>query len=175
LPVMHDRRRSGLGGAAMQLKKLLETWDLASLKIRTPFLEMDWQPKDEDKTAAWELYIELITRAATQGLDPEEGDEAASLKSVYALFPLTCEMIKQGGRSSINFTRIAVVVLNQECGHLPLSGIRASSTVRSMPPPAETEVDSRHRCLREGPLLLFICGRHFSLAAPQTGSQGLWD
>ena len=29
----------------MQLKKLLETWDLTSLKIRTPFLEMDWQPK----------------------------------------------------------------------------------------------------------------------------------
>jgi hypothetical protein len=98
----------------MQLKKLLEKWDLTSLKIRTPFLEMDWQPKDEDKTAAWELYIELITRAATQGLDPEEGDEAAALKSVYELFPLTRETIKRNGRYCINFTRIAVVVLNQK-------------------------------------------------------------
>jgi hypothetical protein len=75
---------------------------------------MDWQPKDEDKTAACELYIELITRAATQGLDTEEGDGAAALKSVYELFPLTRETIKRNGRYCINFTRIAVVVLNQK-------------------------------------------------------------
>jgi hypothetical protein len=37
---MHDRRRSGLEGAAMQLNKLLEKWDLTSLKIKAPFLEM---------------------------------------------------------------------------------------------------------------------------------------
>jgi hypothetical protein len=98
----------------MQLKKLLEKWDLTSLKIRTPFLEMQWDPRDEDKTAAWELYIELITRAATQGLAPEEGDEAAALASVHQLFALTRETIKRNGRYCINFTRIAVVVLNQK-------------------------------------------------------------
>src|SRR5512134_2304422 len=97
----------------MQLKRLLEKWDLTSLKIKTPFLEMQWEPKDEDKTAAWELYIELITRSATQGLDPEEGDEAAALESIYQLFPLTRETIKRNGRNCINFTRITVVVLNQ--------------------------------------------------------------
>jgi hypothetical protein len=54
------------GGGAVQLKKLLEKWDLTSLKIHTPFLEMEWEPRDEDKTAAWDLYIELITRVSTQ-------------------------------------------------------------------------------------------------------------
>ena len=54
-------------------EKLLEKWDLTSLRIKAPFLEMEWEPKDEDKTAAWELYVELITRAATQHLDPESG------------------------------------------------------------------------------------------------------
>jgi hypothetical protein len=98
----------------MQLKTLLEKWDLTSLSIKTPFLEMEWQLRDEDKTAAWELYVELITRAATQGLDPDEGDEAAALASVHQLFPLTRETIKRNGRSCINFTRIAVVVLNQK-------------------------------------------------------------
>ena len=98
----------------MQLKKLLEKWDLTSLKIKTPFLEMQWDPRDDDRTVAWELYIKLITRAATQGLDPEEGDEAAALKSIYDLFPLTRETIKRNGRYYINFTRIAVVVLNQK-------------------------------------------------------------
>jgi hypothetical protein len=75
---------------------------------------MNWQPKDQDRKAAWELYVELITRIATQRLDPEEGDEAAALKSIHELFPLTRETIRRNGRYCINFTRIAVVVLNQK-------------------------------------------------------------
>lgn len=98
----------------MQLRKLLEKWDLTSLRFTTPFLEMEWEPKDEDKNAAWELYVELITRVSTQRLLPEEGDEAAALKSIHDLFGLTRETIKRHGRYSINFTRIAVVVLNQK-------------------------------------------------------------
>ena len=98
----------------MQLKKLLEKWDLTSLKIKAPFLEMEWEPRDEDKNAAWELYVELITRVATQHLSPEEGDEVAALESIHALFGLTRSIIKSHGRYSINFTRIAVVVLNQK-------------------------------------------------------------
>ena len=97
----------------MQLKKLLEKWDLTALKIKAPFLEMEWEPQDEDKNAAWELYIELITRVATQGLEPDEGDEPAALESIHDLFALTRSTIKHYGRHSINFTRIAVVVLNQ--------------------------------------------------------------
>ena len=46
----------------MQLNKLLEKWDLTSLKIKTPFLEAHWEPKDEDKDAAWDLYIALLPR-----------------------------------------------------------------------------------------------------------------
>ena len=98
----------------MQLRKLLEKWDLTSLKIKTPFLEMEWEPRDEDKNAAWDLYVELITRVATQRLEPDEGDEAAALKSVHDLFHLTRSTIKRNGRHCINFTRIAVVVLNQK-------------------------------------------------------------
>ncbi len=98
----------------MQLKKLLEKWDLTSLTIKTPVLEMEWHPKDEDKTAAWELYVELVTRVATQRLTPDEEEEAAALTSIYELFPLTRATIKHHGRHCINFTRIAVVVLNQK-------------------------------------------------------------
>jgi hypothetical protein len=98
----------------MQLRKLLEKWDLTSLRIKTPFLDMEWEPKDEDKNAAWELYVELITRVSTQRVLPEEGDEAAALQSIHNLFALTRETIKRHGRYSINFTRIAVVVLNQK-------------------------------------------------------------
>lgn len=97
----------------MQLKDLLEKWDLTALKIKAPFLEADWEPRDQDKAAAWDLYVELITRVATQRLDPEEGDEVSALKSMHELFSLTRSTIKHHGRQCINFTRIAVVVLNQ--------------------------------------------------------------
>jgi hypothetical protein len=97
----------------MQLKKLLEQWDLSSLRIKAGFLEMELVPRDEDKAAAWELYVEMLTRVATQPLEPGQGQEKAALDSVYQLFPLTREIIKKNGRHCINFAKIAVVVLNQ--------------------------------------------------------------
>ena len=87
---------------------------MTSLKIKTPFLEMDWQPKDEDKNAAWELYVELLTRIATQKLPIEHGDEATALESIYKLFGLTREVIKRHGRHCITSTKIAVIILNQK-------------------------------------------------------------
>ena len=69
-----ERNRSGIEGPPMQLKKLLEKRDLTSLKIKAPFLDMEWEPRDEDKNAAWELYVEMITRVATQRLAAREPD-----------------------------------------------------------------------------------------------------
>ena len=117
----------------MQLRKLLEQWDLDSLKIKAGFLEMEWVPRDEDKTAAWDLYVEMLTRVATQRLAPSQGQELAALQSIYQLFPLTREIIKRNGRHCVNFSKIAVVVLNQLIRpfttkwHVPL----ASGTVLS--------------------------------------------
>lgn len=98
----------------MKWKEWLEQWSMTSLKIKTPFLEADWKPKDKDKDAAWELYIELLTRIATQPLPKEHGDEETALESVYKLFGLTREIIKRHGRECIEFTKIAIVVLNQK-------------------------------------------------------------
>lgn len=97
----------------MKWKKWLENWDMTSLKIKTSFLEMEWEPKDKDKDAAWELYIELITRITTQYLPLDGGDEKTALNSVYDMFYLTRSVIKNNGRDCIEFTKIAVVVLNQ--------------------------------------------------------------
>ncbi|CAA6799169.1 MAG: Unknown protein [uncultured Sulfurovum sp.] len=49
----------------MKWKKWLENWDMSSLKIRTPFLEMEFKPQEADKNASWDLYIELLTRITT--------------------------------------------------------------------------------------------------------------
>lgn len=86
---------------------------MMSLKIKAPFLEMEWKPQDEDKAAAWDLYIELITRVTTQSINDDSGSEKAALDSVYQLFPITRDVIKSNGRHCIQFTKIAVIVLNQ--------------------------------------------------------------
>ena len=97
----------------MKWRKWLENWDMTSLKIKTPFLEMDWSPQEADKNAAWEMYIELLTRITTQPLPKEHGDEKTALDSVYSLFPITREVLKRHGRDAQEFAKLAVVVLNQ--------------------------------------------------------------
>lgn len=98
----------------MKWSKWLEQWDMTSLRVKTPFLDMEWKPQDEDKTAAWELYIELLTRITTQPLEDGHGDELTALSSIYSIFPTTRDVIKNNGRHCVEFTKIAVLILNQK-------------------------------------------------------------
>lgn len=97
----------------MKWSHWLEQWDMSSLKISVPFLEMEWAPRDEDRAAAWEMYIELLTRVTTQSLAPNDGDEATALASIHALFAITREVLRRNGRHCTEFAKIAIVVLNQ--------------------------------------------------------------
>ncbi|MYA56675.1 hypothetical protein F4X88_10300 [Candidatus Poribacteria bacterium] len=97
----------------MKFSNWVEKWGMTSLKITPPFLQMEWTPKAADKNAAWALYIELLTRITAQPLPVEYGDEKTALDSVYSLFVTTREVIREYGPECINFTKIAIVVLNQ--------------------------------------------------------------
>lgn len=97
----------------MNWQEKLQAFGLQSLKLTLPFLEAEWQPKPVDKQAAWELYIELLTRVATQPLSDLEGTEEAALASIFSLFPTTREILKSKGRKCVEFSKIAIVVLNQ--------------------------------------------------------------
>jgi len=97
----------------MKMKKWFENWDLTKLQVKAGFLEMEWQPQEKDREAAWELYVEMLTRVITQPLPREHGDEKTALDSVYTLFAITREILRRKGRECIQFTKIAVVVLNQ--------------------------------------------------------------
>jgi hypothetical protein len=97
----------------MKLKDWLGKWHMDSLKINAKFLELELKFEESDRKAAWELYIELITRTTTQRLTKEHGNELAAIDSVYQIFPLTRQIIKENGRNCIEFTKIAIVVLNQ--------------------------------------------------------------
>ncbi len=110
----------------MKWRKWLENWDMTSLKIKAPFLEMEWNPSEPDREAAWDLYIELLTRIATQPLGESEGDEKAALESICSLFPTTRSIIRDKGRGCIEFTKLAVVVLNQKVRPFTAKWHRAS-------------------------------------------------
>lgn len=97
----------------MKFKDLFESWNLTGLKIKASFLEMEWKPADADKDAAWELYVELLTRVTTQALDPKQGTEESALSSIHSIFMTTREVLKHHGRGCVAFSKVAVVILNQ--------------------------------------------------------------
>jgi hypothetical protein len=97
----------------MKFRCFLEEWGLTSLKIKAGFLDLEFAPSHPDRAAAWELYVELLTRVTTQFLPPDEGDEKSALASLYAIFPLTREILKKHGSGAGQFAKLAIPVLNQ--------------------------------------------------------------
>jgi hypothetical protein len=97
----------------MKRRDFLEQWGLKSLKINAFFLGAEFAPQGADRAAAWDLYIELLTRVTTQSLAPEEGDEKTALDSVHALLPLTREILRRHGSGAGEFAKLAIPVLNQ--------------------------------------------------------------
>ena len=93
------------------------------VKINLPFIgeiEGSWQPDENDEKAAWELYVELITRISIVHLKSDEGLLREALSSLYSIFATTREILKKYGasiarfkdESSISFGYLAIAVLN---------------------------------------------------------------
>lgn len=100
-------------GKPSKVKDIFDRMKVKNLKLNTKFAEMELEFNDDDKSAAWELYVELVTRITTQPLPDEDGDEETALNSVYSLFGTTRSILKQKGRSATLFSKVAIVVLNQ--------------------------------------------------------------
>lgn len=99
----------------MKLSEWLDQWSLSGLKINVGFLDAEFKPNDVDADAAWELYVELLTRITTQALPDEAGTEDAALESVHSLFKSTRDILKAPGRRhASSFAKLAIVVLNQK-------------------------------------------------------------
>jgi hypothetical protein len=79
-----------------------------------------WEPNDEERLAAWELYVELVTRISVVPLKAGEGLLREALSSLYSLFATTRDILrrygpgvaepKPGGQYS--FGVLAVAMLN---------------------------------------------------------------
>ena len=97
----------------MNLGKLFKDFHLEKVKLNFKAVQFEVSFQEADKDAAWDLYVEMLTRIVTQPLPPEVGDEQAALESVYSLAPATREILRHHGRASIQFSKVAVPVLNQ--------------------------------------------------------------
>ena len=80
---------------------LFRKWGLTSIKLNIHFAELEFSPTDDDQIAAWDMYVELITRITTQPLKNDEGDEATALESVHSLFAITRNILKEKGKNAV--------------------------------------------------------------------------
>jgi hypothetical protein len=134
----------------MKRRDFLEKWGLSSLKIKLGFLEGAFRPQDPDRGAAWELYVELLTRVTSQYLPLEDGDEEAALQSVFVIFPPTREILHKLGSGAGEFAKLDIPVLNQI--------IRPSTAKwhrRSLGERSKTGALSRISCRATGPAAAF--------------------
>lgn len=83
---MHGVRPMNFFKTNVSLKSRLERVGLESVQLNTKFLKATWKLGDSDRDAAWELYVEMLTRITTQPLLPEHGDEKTALDNTERLF-----------------------------------------------------------------------------------------
>ena len=97
----------------MNLPRLLKRFHLDKVRVSNTGVQVEITFRNADKEAAWEMYVELLTRSATQPLPEETGDEQAALASVYSIFQSTREILRGRGPQTIGFSKVAIPVLNQ--------------------------------------------------------------
>jgi hypothetical protein len=100
------------------------------------------EPDQEEQTAAWEMYVELITRIAVVEIGPSQGLLREGLDSLYSLFDTTRGILRQHGPSvarakgqgTYSFGYLAVIILNQVLRPVLAGGTPSFSTTSAADP-----------------------------------------
>ena len=98
---------------------------LAEVKVslQLPYIggiEGTWEPEESEENAAWEMYVELVTRIAVTKLKSEEGLLREALSSLHTLFETTRSILRKygpsvarpKGKGDVSFGYLAVIILN---------------------------------------------------------------
>jgi hypothetical protein len=94
---------------------------LVKVTVKLPWVEGVWEADEKQQLAAWEMYVELITRVAVQPLGPDQGLLREALTSLHSLFGEARRILRQYGPcvatparpEALSFGKIAVDVLNR--------------------------------------------------------------
>jgi hypothetical protein len=101
----------------------MPTLSNVKVRLKLPFLgeiKGTWAPDESERSAAWELYVELITRVSLARSDPTEGTLRDALSLLYSLFNTTRKILREygpgiaqpKGEGSISFKYLAIAALN---------------------------------------------------------------
>jgi hypothetical protein len=92
------------------------------VKVNLGLVELsgEWEPNDIERAAAWELYIELVTRVSVVPLGPDQGSLREALTSLYTIFATTRDVLRRRGPElaeakpggQYNFAYLALTILN---------------------------------------------------------------
>lgn len=96
-----------------KLCDIFKRFKLESINLSLDSAGIELSYTNWDAEAAWILYVELLTRIATQELGADEGIEITALESVHSIFAITRDVLRNYGKNAKSFTRIAVIVLNK--------------------------------------------------------------
>lgn len=164
---------------------------LAEVQVDLPWIKGKWIADTAQRDAAWEMYVELVTRISVQPLGPGEGLMGEALSSLHALFQETRRIMRTYGpkvatrlkKAELSFGEIAVAVLNQHLRPFlakwhPLLQAHEALRGPNTPPLAHELAWDRADQLRQelealrGPLTKYadllakVCGISSSLATP---------
>lgn len=93
---------------------------LVRVTVKLPGIEGEWVADRDQQVAAWEMYVELVTRVSIQPFGDTEGVLREALSSLYALFGETRRILREHGpnvarpekKKLLSFGAVAVDVLN---------------------------------------------------------------
>ena len=79
-----------------------------------------WEPDESEVKAAWEMYVEMVTRTPLGGFSSQEGSLREGLDSIYSLFDTTRGILRMYGPDvarpksghELSFGYLAVSMLN---------------------------------------------------------------
>ena len=95
---------------------------LKSIDVNLSMLKGTWELDAKEAQAAWEIYVDMVTRIPIAPLDPSGGLVREALDSLYGLF-LNCretlkkygpDVAKAKGKGSFSLAYISVWMLNGE-------------------------------------------------------------
>lgn len=99
----------------MRSSKVKATKLVVGLPFNLGSLEIE--PDEVEQNAAWKLYVEMVTRISTQPVDSGGGVRRESLMSLYFIFEITRQILREAGpsvaRGPNSFGTIAIEVLNK--------------------------------------------------------------
>jgi hypothetical protein len=90
-----------------------------SLSVGLPFGlgSLEFEANEAEQRAAWSLYVELTTRVAIQPFDSNTGSLRSVLTSLYSVFSLTRETLRDAGpgvaHGPNSFGPVAIKVLTE--------------------------------------------------------------